>query len=171
MARPEESGTDFHPKIRRVFDYWKSIHPTTGLPGRQHLDPVDIPDLLPHVRLVDVIGDPPRFRVRLCGDRIREHFGSCQQGQFYDEMFPGFTDRPSFFDFMEAIRTGLPQWSVGSCELNPEKIHVPLERIVLPLASDGETADMLFVVSLFGEATHRSYADTDAYRRRKSATG
>lgn len=152
MAEPVALRQTYHPKIRKIIDYWQSIHPESGLPGRQHIDPSDFPDLLPHVRLVDVVGDPPRFRVRLCGDRIRDHFGSCQQGQYYDEMYPGFKDRPTFSDFIEAIATGKPSWNKGSCELNPERIHVPLERIVLPLASDGKTVDMLLVISLFGEA-------------------
>lgn len=89
---------------------------------------------------------------RLCGDRIRDHFGSCQQGQYYDDMYPGFADRPTYTDFMHAIESGEPSWNKGACELNPERIHVPLERIVLPLASDGTTVDMLLVISLFGEA-------------------
>lgn len=53
---------------------------------------------------------------------------------------------------MQAIATGEPSWNKGSCELNPERIHVPLERVVLPLADDGKTVDMLLVISLFGEA-------------------
>lgn len=156
MVEPIAFRQDFHPKIRKILDYWMSIHPESGLPGRQHIDPSDFPDLLPHVRLIDVVGDPPRFRVRLCGDRIRDHFGSCQQGLYYDDMYPGFAGRPSFSDFMQAIETGAPSWNKGTCELNPEKIHVPLERIVLPLASDGKTVDMLLVISLFGDAGENS---------------
>jgi hypothetical protein len=156
MVEPVTLRPDLHPKIRNILDYWKSVHPKTGLPGRQHIDPADFPDLLPHVRLVDVVGDPPRFRVRLCGDRIRQHFGSSQQGRYYDEMYPGFTDRPTYADFLDAIATREPSWNKGACELNPEKIHVPLERVVLPLASDGKTVDMLLVISLFGEAAEHS---------------
>lgn len=142
-----------HPKIRRIFEYWLAIHPDSGIPGRQHFDPVDVPDLLPHIRLIDIVGDPPRFRVRVCGERVRDHFGIPQQGRFYDEMFPGFISRPSYRDFMAAIATRLPQVHRGHCELTPDKEFVPLERIVLPLAGDGETVDMILAVSLFGEAT------------------
>lgn len=146
---------DRHPKIRRIVDYWLAIHPEKGLPGRQHFDPVDVPDLLPHIRLIDIVGEPPRFRVRLCGERIRDHFGINQQGQFYDEMFPGFVNRPSYRDFMAAIATHRPQFHRGNCELNPAKEFVPLERVVLPLASDGKTVDLILAVSLFGEAGRR----------------
>ena len=150
-VRPQKLPDCVHPKVRKIFDYWVSIHPDSGLPGRQHFDPIDVPDLLPNIRLVDVVGDPPRFQVRLCGDRVRDHFGSCQQGQFFDEMYPPFANRPSYADFMAVIESGRPRVHQGFCELNPAKDFVPLERIVLPLASDGRTVDMLLVVSLFGE--------------------
>ncbi len=150
-----KNADGLHPKIERIVDYWTSIHPESGLPGRQHLDPVDIPELLPHIRLIDVVGNPPRFRVRLCGSRIRDHFGSCQLGKFFDEMYPSFAERPSYADFMSAVETRQPAWNRGHCELNPEKLHVPLERVVLPFASDGQTVDLLLVISLFGEAARR----------------
>ena len=39
----------WHPKTRRVHDYWREIHPGKNLPGRQHFDPLDIPDLMPQI--------------------------------------------------------------------------------------------------------------------------
>jgi hypothetical protein len=71
---------------------------------------------------------------------------------------------------MQAIETRQPSWTKSFCELNPEKLHVPLERIVLPLASDGRTVDMLLVVSLFGEASRATgNAARSADRRRKAS--
>lgn len=156
IAQRRKVPHDAHPKIRRIHEYWEAIHPERGLPGRQHFDPVDVPDLLANIRLVDVVGEPPRFQVRLCGDKIRDHFGSCQQGLFFDEMFPGFASRASGRDFKAAIATGQPQFHQGYCELNPAKEFIPIERVVLPLAADGETVDILLVVSLFGETGHRA---------------
>ena len=44
-----------HPKIVAPYDYWLKAAPTTGvLPGRQHIDPIDIPSLLENIWLVDV---------------------------------------------------------------------------------------------------------------------
>jgi hypothetical protein len=155
MTDAIELPEDCHPKIRKIFDYWRYIHPPSGLPSRQHLDPVDIPDLLPHIRLIDIVGDPPRFRVRLCGDRVRDYFGCPQHGRYFDEMFPSFTSRASYFAFMNAIVTHEPSWDAGACDLNPAKVFVPMERIVLPLAGDGRRVDMLILVSLFGEDARR----------------
>src|SRR5690242_1355091 len=59
------------PEIVALYDYWRSKAPGEGLlPGRRHIDPVDIPRLLPNVWLLDVVDDPRRFRVRLVGGAL-----------------------------------------------------------------------------------------------------
>jgi len=43
---PDAPPETWHSKLQHLHDYWLSIHPGTGLPGRQHLDPADLPGLL-----------------------------------------------------------------------------------------------------------------------------
>lgn len=142
---------DCSDKVRRFVAYWRNANRGKGLPGRQHIDPIDFPDLLPNIRLIDVVGDPPRFKVRLTGQRIRDHFGESFTGQFLDDAFEEFETRASYRAFMAALENGRPYWNVGVCDLNPEKDFVSFERLALPLASDGKTVNMLLVLSLFGE--------------------
>jgi hypothetical protein len=36
-----------HRRIRGLYDYWCGIHPTEAiLPGRQHVEPLDLPEVL-----------------------------------------------------------------------------------------------------------------------------
>jgi hypothetical protein len=42
---PETDTSSWNPKVLRFLDYWLSLKPAEGLPGRQHFDPLDIPDL------------------------------------------------------------------------------------------------------------------------------
>lgn len=121
------------------------------MPGRQHIDPIDFPELLPNIRLIEVVGSPPRFKVRLTGERISDHFGKSYTGQFLDEAFDQFEARASFRAFIATVESRRPYWNLGVCDLNPEKDFVPFERLALPLATDGETVDMLLILSLFGE--------------------
>jgi hypothetical protein len=60
---------DCDARIRQLYDYWQAICPAADvLPGRQHLDPVHIPKLLPWLWLVDVHqGESLRFKFRLVG--------------------------------------------------------------------------------------------------------
>jgi hypothetical protein len=43
------------PRFRQFYDYWASRAPPGRLPGRQHIDPLDIPALLTGVMLYDVV--------------------------------------------------------------------------------------------------------------------
>ena len=61
-----------HNDIKLLYDYWCRMAPPGRLPGRQHVDPIDIPHLLPNIWLLDVHRDPIRFWRRLVGTRIEE---------------------------------------------------------------------------------------------------
>ena len=52
----------WNPKVARFFAYLLSLKPARGLPGRQHFDPLEIPDLMPRVWILDVLREPLRYR-------------------------------------------------------------------------------------------------------------
>lgn len=143
--------TQCQPKILQVLEYWLSIRPGTGLPGRQHFDPVDIPHLLPNLRLIDIEGPPPRFKTRLMGTVLRDFFGEEQTGSYCDEVFPDFEKTRIYRDLLETMVTKRPNWLRGHPLLLLEKDYVAIERIFLPFAADGEQVDMLLSYVLFGD--------------------
>jgi hypothetical protein len=138
-----------HPILRRGIAYWHAIHPPEGLPGRQHLDPVDIPDLLPHMRLVDVEGDPPRFRVRLVGSQIVAFFGQDLTGRWYHEEFDSFFGSRTEKDFVASMRTHQPSWRRGNPLFVSGKDFRITERVFLPFARDGREVDMFLNLVVF----------------------
>ena len=57
-----------HPRIARMIAYWREFAPGPGLlPGKQHFDPMRVPDLLPNLWLLEVVreGDTRRYRFRV----------------------------------------------------------------------------------------------------------
>ena len=139
-----------HPKIRRVVEYWRKIHPAEGvLPGRQHFDPIDIPQLLPNVWLIDVSHDPLRFRFRLLGTAVVEYAGEDNTGRWFDEAMPNFNPRV----FADVVETGLPSWARTRSRMRPYKEYRELERVRLPLARDGKTVDMILCLTVFYDKT------------------
>ena len=135
-----------HPKIRQIVGYWESKHPAKGvLPGRQHLDPIDIPHLLPNVWLVDVARDPYRFRFRLVGTAVVEYAGEDNTGRWFDESLPGFV--PDVF--IDLVETREPSWQRSASRMRPYKEYRELERVRLPLARDGTTVDMILCLTVF----------------------
>ena len=136
---------DCHPKIQAILDYWQSCRPGADLPGRQHLDPIDIPTLLPNIWLIDVAHDPMRFRMRLVGTRVVAYAGEDNTGRWIDEKWPDYNDTP----YRQVVERREPSWWRGASQFRPERSYVELERVRLPLARDGETVDMILCLTIF----------------------
>jgi hypothetical protein len=140
-----------HPKIVQLHDYWKSKAGSRGLlPSRRDIDPTEIPKLLENVWLLDVVGQtPPRFRFRLIGDAIRRQGIPGRPGDFIDQFFsPGIGDA-RLADLHAVVATGTPSWSRGKPMLQHQNEVSELERILLPLATDGRRVDMLLCLTVF----------------------
>jgi len=139
---------DCHAKVRQIVEYWMAIHPSAGLPGRQHLDPLDVPALLPNIRLLDVVGTLPRFRVRLMGTKVREFMGEEQTGRWLDEVFPNLHGSLTHTELVKAVRMKSPRWRRGKPALAVDRNFLDMERCYLPFAQDGRTIDMVLTFHL-----------------------
>jgi hypothetical protein len=140
----QESAHSFDPsivqsqRIHRLYAYWRE-KAAGGVPARAEFDPVDVRELLPNLMMLDVLGDPLRFRYRLVGTRVVQYTGFDFTGRYLDEMV--FQGR----DFMEecyqlVLRERRPvfghyAWLVrsrhfGRCEFG-----------LFPLSDDGKRVD------------------------------
>lgn len=145
----EMATTSPCPEIGRLIGYWRSIHPAGGLPGRQHLDPADIPDLLPNLWLVDVVGSPQRFRVRLTGTAIVSYIGRDFTGLWLDALYPDFENTAAHRQLMTCIAEQRPMICTAKIMSNPEKTYARAQRVHLPLASDGRNPDMILSLTRY----------------------
>jgi hypothetical protein len=136
-------------RIRRLYDYWCSIRPTGDrLPGRQHLEPLDVPELLQWLSLLDVVGEPPRFRYRLVGTGQARVMESDFTGRWIDEAYDGFRKTQDHAEFA-AVAGGGIRYSRRPPEYRVERSHVLMERLLLPLARDGVNVDMVLSIALY----------------------
>ncbi len=87
LAASAPDFIDCHPRFRQLNDYLVSRAPEGSLPGRQHIDPTDIPGLLSVITFVDVErdGDALRLRFRLVGTTCTEGMGRDLTGEYIDE--------------------------------------------------------------------------------------
>lgn len=142
-------------KLARLYGYWESKHGADGaMPRRRDIDPVEIaraiPELLPHVWLVEVLRRPYRFRYRLVGEAIVEAGSPYRAG---DVLAPpaAATDRSrhlyeGLVDMCEA-----KTWSYrcGAPTL-PHSRHVQVvERLSLPLQDERGEVGMILSASLY----------------------
>jgi len=138
------------PKIRALYDYWRAIHPQGGgLPGRRHLDPLDIPRLLPNIWMVDVHRQPLRFRFRLIGTEIVNFTGRDATGLWLDQVYPGYEQSEAFAAHRDCVVHRRPGYRKSSPISNLGRRSAEAERLYLPLAEDGKSVDILLIMSLY----------------------
>jgi hypothetical protein len=139
----------WHAKVRRLYDTWLAIHPPRGLPGRQHFDPLAIHDLLPNLWLLDVQRAPFRLRYRLAGTKITERLGREVTGLWLDEAHPHLASDPGYFKrYRTVVFDATPSWRRGRPMFRQDEHVAELENLILPLAADGETVDMLLILTV-----------------------
>jgi hypothetical protein len=129
-------------KLRQLYAYWKSKAASGRLPSRADISPADVPQLLPYIFLIDVERDPQRFRFRLIGTQICQWAGRDVTGLYTDDPFYGDHGARLSQQYAEVAARGLPFYTEQQAA-RPERDYVFYDRIVLPLAQDGRTVDML----------------------------
>lgn len=138
------------PRLRRFYDYWQGKRQGSRLPGRQDIDPLEIPDLLPHISILDVVGTgaAARFRFRLVGTANVRIAGRECTGAFIDDVFDP-DDAARMGDAYRTILDGRePHYWVNQAAVrgNPPVRYC---RLMVPLATDGMTVDMLMGLFIF----------------------
>jgi hypothetical protein len=148
VLRPET----WHSTIRALYDYWLSIRPPAGLPGRQHVDPTAIPRLLSHLFMVDVSRDPLRFRYRLVGTEFAILIGQDLTGRYLDEVHPGFHSLV-LRQYTAVAELGRPAYRKGPIMYaRSDKQYLGMERLILPLARNGVDVDIILGVVVYTPA-------------------
>ena len=140
---PAASG----PEFRALLDYWIGRFPKESpgqLPGRQHIDPADLPArYLAQLLLLDVVAATPRrFRFRVAGTAFATIIGRDVTGLHYDEL--GTPDRtaPVVKALELIVEHGRPVFVEGALTL-PSDDFFWVKRLGLPLARDGRNVDMV----------------------------
>lgn len=147
---------------RRLFEYWREKRGARKMPCRADLAPGDIPDLLPDVALVDVLGEAPYLRYRLVGTRQVAARGLDPTGKPVAEGYLG-RDLPGMREqvlsnYRRVIESGKPLFRDTSIAGHDNRGDILLGgrliarfSLFLPLSTDGESVDMVLVFSRFEE--------------------
>ena len=130
---------------RVIHDYWLAKCNGRRMPRRADIDPIEIsPQLLPFVQLVDVVNDDRRYVYRLNGTQDVHVRGHDPRGKSVKDAFwgPDAEDALGCYDRVVAERAPI---------IDP----VPYDNgeftsdfsLFLPLSDDGETVNMIIVLS------------------------
>ncbi len=156
LLLPDADNVAFeNPEIVTIYRYWSDLKAARSglLPGRAHVDPIDIaersPAALPCVWLLDVVPPEPRFRLRLIGSALVDAGATIRVGTFVDEVEDSEGPDSLTGDLRGALTTRLPGYKVGPPALTHSRFASRVERLSLPLAADGEKVDMFLCASAY----------------------
>ena len=140
MDRPFDSQ-----EMNEIHDYWLAKRGQRRMPSRQDIEPTEIPRLLRNVMLIDVLHDPARFRYRLIGTNVVDATGENRTGKCFDSV-DFFAANPIVREQYDAVvATGEPVHSLEPFYRLDTRREYEVERLLLPLSSDGVTVDMILV--------------------------
>ena len=148
-----QSTPDFvadHPRFQQLNDYLVAQAPEGLLPGRQHVDPTDIPQLLSVLTFIDVEreGDAIGLRFRRIGTTCSEAMGRDMTGEYVDGGHITQCGDAIGAQMLEIVETGQPGFGDLSVAL-PGREHMGYKRVYFPLARNGSDVDMLMGVHVF----------------------
>jgi hypothetical protein len=129
------------PRVAALFSYWCSLCAGRAMPARSDVDPSAIRNLLPHLMLVDMVGDPPRARYRLVGTAIVEMAKLDFTGQFADEIdFQEAEDFDYGAAYLLVATTRQPGCGISAMLVGGLQSRW-IEFVICPLSDDGVTVD------------------------------
>ncbi|MFD2205764.1 PAS domain-containing protein [Kiloniella antarctica] len=151
--------------VERAYKYWLSKRPpekgTPGngstdecqssgggaglLPSRALIDPIEMRAFLPNVLLLDVQREPLDFRFRVVGTSVTPLLNRDYTSEWMSNIdnlkAPGkvWTNCSSAVEFGEPVYACTPY-------TGPKRGILDVEDLILPLAADGRTVDMLMII-------------------------
>jgi hypothetical protein len=141
------------PMLLQGYRYWREKRGARPMPRRCDIDPAEIPRLLPHLMITEMLEGGTRYRYRLSGTAVTEAFGRSLTGKYIDELMTG-----AYREFLERLyRTiylerrcvyGESRYAVS------DKPSLATKRLLMPLSEDGVEVNQVLAVQTFQYASH-----------------
>lgn len=138
-------------RLVAAYRYWDGLRGGRFAPSYAEVDPVEVPKLLRYLLVTEVEPTPAgrRYRYRLCGTEVEQHFGITMRGCYVDTLMQG-----AYRDYIEGLYHRLveqrcPVYSVSSYD---ERL-LQTKRLMLPLSSDGSQVDKVLAAQVFFQST------------------
>jgi hypothetical protein len=125
-----------NPRIQRFWRYTQACRRDGGLPSRAHFDPMDIPDLLPNIWIVEADFDKAILRYRLAGTKIVAGMGFEPTGLFLHEVLAArLKENPQLLDrYWLGAHTGICTWRRGPARFWAKMDYFEVENLIVPFA-------------------------------------
>lgn len=138
------------PRIRQLYDYWKSKCSDVAPPPRSAIEPGDIRPLLPYLVLAELTADPFRIAYRLVGTAVVRWHGDDFTGREHSSV-PSFVESGIEEAYRRVLQTAAPVF--GRTGLNAgDQSWIGFEYAIFPLSDDGRTVNKCLAIQCTGKA-------------------
>lgn len=126
------------PDLARVQAYWEGLlRGAATMPFWDDVKPSDLPDLVGHLFLIDVMGPPERFRLAQVGEALASE---GLAGKFLDEF-----DQHRPFEFLRSQCVATVECAAPTY-FRDAAAALPYARLLLPLWGEGRISMLLGAV-------------------------
>jgi hypothetical protein len=146
--------SSWHPRARLLYAYWQTLERHgRRLPARAAFDPLDIVPALGWVWMHDIERAPFRLKCRLFGTLVAAAVGVDITGLYLQSRPLSSDQRPLDETRLRLTALdGVPTHARTPPLLKHGDIWQSVESLMLPLAADGQTPDILLGVSVYYRA-------------------
>ncbi len=135
-------------RLREVAAHWNSARAGRRMPGWSHIDPLAIARQLPIVWAWKYDRPADRFTGRLAGEEINEAFGRSLRGADMAEFFRDAGFEAIFARHRRVVCEPCIAHGRGQVFSHARRVGFG-ERIILPLAEDGEAGDGILGATVY----------------------
>jgi hypothetical protein len=140
-----------HARLDALYRHWLALpRPAGPLPARADFDPFAVPEAVGSIWMLDIQREPFRLRYRLQGTRIVDAVGRDETGRWLDELVLADRSRPvDMARLRESALAGHATHARTRPLLAAGSGWSAVESVMLPLAADGRTPDILLCASVY----------------------
>lgn len=147
LSLGERESSIWDPRLHGLYEYWKERSGSRRFPARRDIDPMEVPYILPHIMLIDVLRNPLRFRVRVHGTERVRRANYDLTGKLLDEIPTLEYRNYALQRCMGLIKTAEPTLVHFARELDGRFYRY--EAVWLPLSEDGKKVTQLICALVY----------------------
>lgn len=129
-------------RLRTLLEHYLEVRGARRMPSRGDIDALRLGPALPIIWISDYEPAAGTFRYRLAGEEVNEIWGSAVAGRLLSDFAPPERFSATNESFLKILREETALIGSGAIYRCSDRIGLG-ERLILPLASDGVTADGL----------------------------